>query len=203
MPMTLAEFYAKLEGFEGGSELVTFVKGKLAEANGEAKTNREAKESLTVQLNALTSERDGLQAKLSEIEKAGGQGQSEIEKLQKQMKAWEEKYQKAEEARLEAEQKRVQADISSQTIAALTKANAMDPQEFAKLITPNITVGEDGKYAFTKQDGTIGSIEDGVNEWLTGKAWAVKDNQLGGGNGEGGAPNGNNSIADAFRNALG
>ncbi len=202
--MTLAEFYAKLEGFEGGGDLVAFVKSELAKANGEAKTHREAKESLATQLSALTGERDELKAKLTKIEEAGGQGQSEIEKLQKQMKAWEEKYQKAEQARMDADSKRVQADISSQTIAALTKANAMDPQEFAKLITPSITVGEDGKYAYTKQDGTAGSIEDAVGDWLAGKAWAIKDGQLSGGNGEGGsAPGGNNSVAEAFRNALG
>ncbi len=90
--MTLAEFYAKLEGLEGSNDLVAFVKSELAKANSEAKTHREAKEGLATQLSTLTGERDELKAKLAEIEKAGGQGQSEIEKLQKQMKAWKDKY---------------------------------------------------------------------------------------------------------------
>lgn len=124
--MILAEFYAKLEGLEGGNDLVTFVKGELAKANGEAKSHREAKESLEAKLTTITGERDELQTKLIKIEEAGGQGQSEIEKLQKQMKAWEDKYQKAEQARMDDDKKRIQADISAQTIDALTKCNAMD-----------------------------------------------------------------------------
>lgn len=74
-------------------------------------------------------------------------------------------------------------------MAALTKGNAANPQEIAKILTQSIKVGEDGSYHFTGDDGTESSIEDGAASWLKANAWAVKNTQKAGsgaGNGSGG-----------------
>ena len=92
----------------------------------------------------------------------------------------------------------------AQTVDALTKSNAVDPQEFAKLIAPSIKVAEDGTYSYTKADGTQGSIADGATEWLSGKAWAVKDAQKpGSGDGRSGDNGAGGTIAEQFAAALG
>ena len=132
---------------------------------------------LKKQHGELETKHKELETQLGAAREEGAGAQTEMQKLQGQIADLAKKYEAAETARKTAEEKRVQADIMAQTVDALTKANAVDPQEFAKLVVPNIKVTEDGAYCYTKADGTQGSIADCAAEWLDGKAWAIKDMQ--------------------------
>ena len=194
--MSLAELYSKLENLEGGKELVEGFKGEISRINEGAKADRLKFEK---QITDLTSARDELKGKVDEYEAHKGDKSPEFIALEKQVKTLMEKNEQSEKARLEEIEKRTNSEISAQTIAALTKANAIDPQELAKLITPQINVQEDGSYGWTKEDGSIGTIEECTSNYLEGKTWAVKSNQQAGSGASGGAMSGNSQLAEMFK----
>lgn len=175
--MTIADVLAKLEGLDGGAEMVEAIKAETSRLNGEAKKHREAKESAEAEAQKLNSERDEWQKKYDAVQKSTQGGGTEVETLKAEMKKLKEQYEASEKKRMEAEQQRITADITSQTISALTKQNAVSPEEFAKLLTGAITVAEDGSYRYERSDGTVGSISDCVTDWLKDKPWAVKNTQ--------------------------
>jgi hypothetical protein len=209
--MELKEVYAALEAAENGAAMVETIKSELAGVRKEAADARIGRNKAEEALTALKTEHGALAEKHKELEtqlgaarQEGAGAQTEMQKLQGQIADLAKKYEAAETARKTAEEKRVQADIMAQTVDALTKSNAVDPQEFAKLIAPSIKVGEDGTYSYTKADGTQGSIADGATEWLAGKAWAVKDTQLrGSGDGRSQDNGAGGTMAEQFAAALG
>ena len=203
--MTLAEIYSALEKVENGNTLIDGIKAELAKANNDAKGNREAKEKaekatqdLQAQLAALQKENEGYKA-------ATGDKDTKLSALEQQVQALMKSAEEAK-ARAEAENKaRIDADIRSQVMDALTKSNAIDPQEFTKLIASNIKVGDDGSYSYMKKDGTNRTIADAATEWLSDKPWAVKSTQHPG-SGDGKSPNqptGAEAVAKEFGEALG
>ena len=209
--MELKEVYAALEAAENGAAMVEAIKSELAGVRKEAADARIAKNKAEEALTALKTEHGALAKKHKELEtqlgaarQEGAGAQTEMQKLQGQIADLAKKYEVAETARKTAEEKRVQADIMAQMVDALTKANAVDPQEFAKLVVPNIKVTEDGAYCYTKADGTQGSIADCAAEWLDGKAWAIKDMQRrGSGDGRSQDHGAGGTIAEQFAAALG
>ena len=209
--MELKEVYAALEAAENGAAMVEAIKSELAGVRKEAADARIAKNKAEEALTALKTEHGALAKKHKELEtqlgaarQEGAGAQTEMQKLQGQIPDLAKKYEVAETARKTAEEKRVQADIMAQMVDALTKANAVDPQEFAKLVVPNIKVTEDGAYCYTKADGTQGSIADCAAEWLDGKAWAIKDMQRrGSGDGRSQDHGAGGTIAEQFAAALG
>ena len=209
--MELKDVYAALEAAEGGAAMAQAVKDELAKIRKEAADARVAKNKAEEALTALKTEHGELETKhkeltaqLGDAQKKGAGAQTAMQKLEAQMAKLTKQYEAAEAARKTAEEKRVQADIMAQTVDALTKSNAVDPQEFAKLITPSIKVAEDGTYSYTKADGTQGSIADGAAEWLAGKAWAVKDTQKpGSGDGRSQDHGTGGTVAEQFAAALG
>lgn len=209
--MELKEVYAALEAAENGAAMVETIKSELAGIRKEAADARIGRNKAEEALTALKTEHGALAEKHKELEtqlgaarQEGAGAQTEMQKLQGQIADLAKKYEAAETARKTAEEKRVQADIMAQTVDALTKANAVDPQEFAKLIAPSIKVAEDGTYSYAKADGTQGSIADGATEWLAGKAWAVKDTQLrGSGDGRSQDNGAGGTMAEQFAAALG
>ena len=209
--MELKEVYAALEAAENGAAMVEAIKSELAGVRKEAADARIAKNKAEEALTALKTEHGALAKKHKELEtqlgaarEEGAGAQTEMQKLQGQIADLAKKYEVAETARKTAEEKRVQADIMAQMVDALTKANAVDPQEFAKLVVPNIKVTEDGAYCYTKADGTQGSIADCAAEWLDGKAWAIKDMQRrGSGDGRSQDHGAGGTIAEQFAAALG
>ena len=209
--MELKEVYAALEAAENGAAMVETIKSELAGVRKEAADARIAKNKAEEELTGLKKQHGELETRHKELEtqlgaarEQGAGAQTEMQKLQGQIADLAKKYEAAETARKTAEEKRVQADIMAQTVDALTKANAVDPQEFAKLIAPSIKVAEDGTYSYTKADGTQGSIADGATEWLAGKAWAVKDTQLrGSGDGRSQDNGAGGTMAEQFAAALG
>lgn len=209
--MELKEVYAALEATENGAAMVETIKSELAGVRKEAADARIAKNRAEEELTGLKKQHGELESKHRELEtqlgaarEEGAGAQTEMQKLQGQIADLAKKYEAAETARKTAEEKRVQADIMAQTVDALTKANAVAPQEFAKLVVPNIKVTEDGAYCYTKADGTQGSIADCAAEWLDGKAWAIKDVQKrGSGDGRSQDNGAGGTVAEQFAAALG
>lgn len=209
--MELKEVYAALEAAENGAAMVETIKSELAGIRKEAADARIGRNKAEEALTALKTEHGALAEKHKELEtqlgaarQEGAGAQTEMQKLQGQIADLAKKYEAAETARKTAEEKRVQADIMAQTVDALTKANAVDPQEFAKLIAPSIKVAEDGTYSYTKADGTQGSIVDGAAEWLKDKTWAIKDTQKpGSGDGRSQTGGAGGTMAEQFAAALG
>lgn len=195
--MTLAELYAALEKLEGGKDLVAGFKGEVSRINEVAKADRLKFEKT---ITDLTSARDELKGKVDEYEAHKGDKSPEFIALEKQVKTLIEKNEQAEKARLEEFEKRTNSEISAQTIAALTKANCTDAETFSKLITGQISVQEDGSYGWTKDDGTIGTIEECATAFLADKPYAVKTTQNGGsGAGAGNANDGNGQLAEMYK----
>ena len=201
--MNIAEVYQALEQLENGQDLITAIKRETSRLNNEAKTTRE---KLQQQITELTSERDTLTNRVTELEQSAGantgSNSPEYKQLEKQLKAMSEKFELAETKAKEAETKRIQSEIMAQTLDAFTKANAVDPQEFARLVANDIKVQADGTYGYEKEDGTIGSIQDRTTEWLQGKTWAVKATGNTG-SGQGGNSGNGDTIMNEFAAAAG
>lgn len=201
--MNIAEVYQALENLENGQDLITAIKGETSRLNNEAKTTRE---KLQQQITELTGERDTLTTRVTELEQEAGANTGanspEYKTLEKQLKAMSEKFELAETKAKEAEAKRIQSEIMAQTLDAFTKANAVDPQEFARLVANDIKVQADGAYGYEKEDGTIGSIQDRTTEWLQGKTWAVKATGNTG-SGQGGNSGNGDTIMNEFAAAAG
>lgn len=171
--MTLAELYAALGAQENGADLVSAVKAEIARVNSEAAGYRTGKNQAETKLAEM-------EARIQELTEKGTGDQDNVRKLQTQLDALVKKYEAAENARKVEQQKRIKADILTQTVAALTKGNAANPQELAKILVQSVTVNEDGSYHFMNADGTEGTIEDGAAGWLKANAWAVKNTQKAG-----------------------
>lgn len=94
--------------------------------------------------------------------------------MQQRIKTLEDSVEAERKARENADAQRVQSEISAAVVDSLTKRNAMDPKEFSKLIVGNIKVNEDGTYGYIKPDGTSGTVDDCVDEWLKVKIMQLK-----------------------------
>lgn len=187
--MKLAEVYAALESVDNGAALIGAIKAEMTKLSEEAKKYREAKQQDDETVTKLTKEKEELQVKIDAAANDDGTGTQAYKKLAEQVKALQETVETERSARKEAEEKRIRADIAAQTVNALTKSNATDPEEFAKLLSGAIKVKDDGTYSYTKTDGTEGTINDCVADWLKDRPWAVKNTQTPGSGGEG-APGG-------------
>lgn len=183
--MKLAEVYAALESVDNGAALIGAIKAEMTKLSEEAKKHREAKQQADETVTKITKEKEELQAKVDAAANDDGTGTQAYKQLAEQVKALQETVETERSARKEAEEKRIRADIAAQTVNALTKSNATDPEEFAKLLSGAIKVKDDGTYSYTKTDGTEGTINDCVADWLKDRPWAVKNTQTPGSGGEG------------------
>lgn len=183
--MEMAALYEALAKLPEGSKYIETIKAEITRLNNEAAAQRIDKKKFESKVKELEST-------ITDLKEKGTGDLSTIEKMQKQLDELQEKYETAENSRKEEKAKRVKTDIANQTIAALTKGNAVNPAEISKILINSVNVEEDGSYKFTNAKGEKVSIEDGANEWLKGNAWAVKNTQNGGSGGNrgngGGAP---------------
>lgn len=100
---------------------------------------------------------------------------SKMNALEKSITELTAKYEaRTKEAEAE-KQKRIATATRSQLISALSKGNAVNPEQYATLpaLTGAIVVGDDDTLGFKSGDKTV-SISDGVNAWLKANAWAVR-----------------------------
>ena len=113
----------------------------------------------------------------------------------------EAKLQEATAAQEAERAKRLTTVKHSLAIDALTKGNAANPKEMAKLIVDNITGEEDNALVYKAGDKEI-SIEEGAAAWLKDNPWAVKVDPKGG-SGSGGAGGGSgDAFTDGFMSEL-
>lgn len=160
-------------------------KSQFNAKNDEAKAAKAAKE-------VADRELADAQGKLEKITSTGIKDGAGIVAMQQRIKTLEDSVEAERKARENADAQRVQSEISAAVVDSLTKRNAMDPKEFSKLIVGNIKVNEDGTYGYIKPDGTSGTVDDCVDEWLKGKDYAIKDVQKrGSGSGTSGAGSNN------------
>lgn len=195
--MTLAELYAALEKLENGAEMVSTVKGEISRLNGEAAKYRTGKNESDAKIAEL-------EAQVTELTEKGTGDQNAVTKMQQQLNELNKKYEAAESARKEEQTKRVQADILQQTVAALTKGNAANPSEIAKILVGSVKADEDGNYKFTNGNNEEVSIEEGAAGWLKSNTWAVKNTQNPGSGGiVGGGRSQIQGLGEAVAAALG
>ena len=108
--------------------------------------------------------------------------------LQNQVKELTDKYAASEEKAKAEHTKRIDTAMHSALQAALAKGNALNPDAFVKLLSDQVVVGDDDSLGMKSGDKTV-SIEEGVNNWLAGNPWAVKNTAAGGaGSGSAGSP---------------
>lgn len=124
-----------------------------------------------------------------------------IERLEKKLKDQETDF----NTQLEGERgKRLDSAKKTALIDALTKHNAADPSGMLKMFMGDVEVAEDGETLTLKNDkGVAVKIEDGVKEWLSTRAWAVKNNgKPGAGSGSDPSAGGEGDEGDKFVQGL-
>lgn len=221
--MDLKEVYAKLEGVEGGADLITAIKAEVQKINGEAaksrtegKTASEKAEAvakkLTTVLSALDLEdSEDLEDKIGTVKstldgiKAKGGKPDEVllkfGKMEKEVKSLQDKLQAATTAQESERAKRLTTVKQSLAIDALTKGSAANPKEMAKLIMDNIAGDDDNALVYKSGDKEM-SVEEGAAAWLKENPWAVKVDPKAGG-GSGGAGGASGDEVDAWRKEAG
>ena len=221
--MDLKEVYEKLEKVENGADLITAIKTEVAKVNGEAAKHRNENKASTDKLTSTNQKlstvlaalglEDGedleekvgtVKATLDGIKAKGGKPDEillKFSKMEKDMKSMEAKLQEATAAQEAERAKRLTTVKNSLAIDALTKGNAANPKEMAKLIVDNITGEEDNALVYKAGDKEI-SIEEGAAAWLKDNPWAVKVDPKGG-SGSGGAGGGSgDAFTDGFMSEL-
>ena len=176
--MTLAEAKAKLSTMEGGAELLAAFDGELSTVRTEAGTHRVKAKEASDRLASLAKRvgvdpgAEDFEAALEAIKKPvdGGTLKSQIATLTKTVE-------KLTSDKTQEIAKRRSVQSRQSVLEALQKANALAPEDIASLVLPNAVVGEDDQVQWKNPDGTMGSVEDGVKAWLTGKPYFVKSNQ--------------------------
>jgi hypothetical protein len=213
--MDLKEVFEKLEKVESGADLITAIKTEVAKLNSEAAKHRsESKvstEKLTTTSKKLSTvlsvlgledgedleEKTGsLKATLDGIAAKGGKPDEilmKFGKMEKDMKTLQKQLEDANNSNAAERAKRLTTVKQSIAIDALTKGNAANPKEMAKLIMDNIIGETDDALTYKTGDKEL-SIEDGAAEWLKNNPWAVKVNP----NAGSGAPTGGAGSGDAF-----
>lgn len=169
--MEVKGLYEKLEGLEGGAELVSGFRGVIAKLNAEAKQYRESYEKAEALLQEKTKEFKELEAQFETTH------QSEIEKMKRTVEKLVKERDEEKAARASERKERIKASINAEVVDALTKGNAFDPLELAHNITKDVRINDDGTYAYVGADGGEMTIADGVGEWLKSRTWAQKSTQ--------------------------
>lgn len=220
--MDLKDVYAKLESVEGGADLITTIKAEVQKINGEAAKSRtegkafaEKAEAVTKKMNTVLSaleieDGDDWEEKVSAVKstldglKSKGGKPDEVllkfGKMEKEVKSLQEKLQAATTAQEAERAKRILTLKQSLAIDALTKGNAANPKEMAKLIMDNIDGEEDSALVYKNGDKEM-SIEEGASEWLKDNPWAVRVDPKGG-SGSGGSGGNGDAFMDGFASEL-
>lgn len=192
---TLEQIFAALGGVENGGAMVADLQALITGARNEAAANRVERNKVLDALGLRGSENpeaslNNLKATLDALKKTGNPETlgSQMLALQTQVKELTDKYAASEEKAKAEHQKRINTAMHSALQSALTKGNALNPEAFIKLLTDQVTVGDDDALTMKVGDKAV-SIDDGVKEWLTQNPWAVKNTASGGaGSGSTGAP---------------
>lgn len=221
--MDLKEVYEKLEKVENGADFITAIKTEVAKINGEAAKHRNESKASTDKLTATNQKlstvlsalglEDGedleekvgtVKATLDGIKAKGGKPDEillKFGKMEKDMKTLQKQLDDANNANAAERAKRLTTVKQSLAIDALTKGNAANPKEMAKLIIDNIAGEEDNALVYKAGDKEL-SIEEGAAAWLKDNPWAVKVNPNAGGGAAAGGEGSGDSFKDGFMSEL-
>lgn len=195
MAYTLEQIFEALGKADNGGAMVADLQSIISTARNEAAAYRvdrnkvldalgirESKDPEKSLLNMRTLMDEV--SKLGNPESLGGQ----LTTLQNQVKELTDKYAASEEKAKAEHTKRIDTAMYSALQAALAKGNALNPDAFVKLLSDQVVVGDDDSLGMKSGDKTV-FIEEGVNNWLAGNPWAVKNTAAGGaGSGSAGSP---------------
>jgi nucleoside-diphosphate-sugar epimerase len=197
MAYTLQQIYEALGKIENGGPMVADLQNAIGTIRGEAASNRTSRNKV---LDALGL-RDGdnvddsvknLAATLTALRQVGNPEElgTQLSTLQQQVKDLTDKYDASEKKVADEKAARIQADIKSKLVSALTENKAVKPDIFAGMLAGNIVAKDDDSMVYKDGDKEV-SIVDGVKNWLSANAWAVKNDSINGaGSGSGGGNTG-------------
>ena len=190
--MTLKEIYEKLETMEGGTELINAIKAEVAVINNEAAKHRNASKDSAAATKKLSTILSGLgledgdeleekvadlKATLDGIAAKGGKPDEFLLKFNKMEKSVGTLQEQLAAALKEAADEKAKSLTSTKlnlALEELTKGNATNPKEIAKIIMGNISGDAADALVFKTDDGQEISVAEGVAGWLKGNSWAVK-----------------------------
>lgn len=205
--MNYKEALEAIEKLEGGADILSAIKTETARLNAEAKKNRESGDKQTKKLTEILAALGvddneeavegvkGLKTTLDEYKQSGKSPtdvQKELARLSTDLGKLTKQLTEAN-AKAEAEKtKRISALKHSKIVDALSKGNALSPENFAKLIDENVVVDDNDNISYKSGDNTL-TLDEGVKSWLTENPWAVKVNGF-----QGGGAKGSGGSGDAF-----
>ncbi|MBS5519593.1 MAG: hypothetical protein SOU94_06590 [Acidaminococcus sp.] len=195
MAYTLEQIFEALGKVENGGTMVADLQTLISSARNEAAANRVERNKVLDALGLRGSDNpeaslNNLRTTLEALKKTGNPESlgSQFAALQNQVKELTDKYAASEEKAKAEHTKRINTAMHSALQSALAKGNALNPDAFVKLLSDQVVVGDDDSLGMKSGDKMV-SIEEGVNGWLAGNPWAVKNTAAGGaGSGGVGAP---------------
>ena len=173
--MELKDIYAKLEGMEGGPELVNALKSEFKKRNDEAANYRSAKNKVLESLGITDS--DDVEGTLSELAalKKSGVKTDEVTQIKKDLEKLKNALKASEEAKAAERQKRIDTMRTAAAMNAL-KDKAIRPEDVAKLLLSNIVAKDDETIIFNDGQNEI-ALDEGVNKWLEARPEFAKAKQ--------------------------
>lgn len=193
MAKTLKELFDLLATLDGGAEFTALVNSQLNEVRTEAAGWRtkysNLAENLGVKGNAdQDAALEGIKATLAALT-AGGQKPDQVgaqlQSLAEQVKTLTEKA-AAEETKAKSEHdRRISEAKFNQALAALSKHQAANPQELAKILINNISAKEDDTIIYKNGEQEL-DVESGAAAWLEQNPWAKLNTQNAGAGSQGG-----------------
>lgn len=195
MAYTLEQIFEALGKVENGGTMVADLQTLISSARNEAAANRVERNKVLDALGLRGSDNpeaslNNLRTTLEALKKTGNPESlgSQLTALQNHVKELTDKYAASEEKAKAEHTKRISTAMHSALQSALAKGNALNPEAFTKLLLDQVVVGDDDSLGMQSGGKTV-SIEEGVNSWLTGNPWAVKNTASGGaGSGSAGQP---------------
>ena len=173
--MELKDIYAKLEGMEGGPELVNALKSEFKKRNDEAANYRSAKNKVLESLGITDS--DDVEGTLNELAalKKSGVKTDEVTQIKKDLEKLKNALKASEEAKAAERQKRIDTMRTAAAMNAL-KDKAIRPEDVAKLLLSNIVAKDDETIIFNDGQNEI-ALDEGVNKWLEARPEFAKAKQ--------------------------
>lgn len=195
MAYTLEQIFEALGKADNGGAMVADLQSIISTARNEAAAYRVDRNKVLDALGIRESKNPeesllNMRTLFDEVRKLGNPESlgGPINTLQNQVKELTDKYAASEEKAKAEHTKRINTAMHAALQAALAKGNALNPDAFVKLLSDQVVIGDDDSLGMKAGDKTV-SIEEGVNGWLAGNPWAVKNTAAGGaGSGSAGSP---------------
>lgn len=183
--MEYAEALAKISALDGGAEFAAAVKAKVSALNDEAAGHRVKASGAAGRLESLAKaigidpNAEDLLAALETVNK-DRPAPGTLKALEAQLAALTRTVESERAGKAQEVTRRRELLAKQSAREALSKANAVDPDELSPLVLASIVVGDDDNPQWKNPDGTFSPVADGVKNWIGSKPHFVKSNQQGG-----------------------